>query len=470
MKRSLTILCIILSLVLCLSWGGIRVALAEEDADYPGDLSSYGAVLLMDADSGRVLVSRNETVQIEPASTTKIMTCILALESGKMNDDVTISDKAVRAAGQTLGLVKGETVPMSALVNAMMMYSGNDAAVAIAEHVAGDVDTFVDIMNAKAQALGMNSTHFVNPSGLHDASHLTTAEDMAKLAQYAMKNQNFVSIVSQESFTLPRTDKRMEKEFRNTNYLLRKDKDAYYAYATGIKTGDTTQAGKCLAASASKDGMNLICMIFKDTSEDGQKRWSEAKALFEYGFDNYTTLEVQTLLDKAPPVRVQVENYSPADESDGLLTFEAPSSPGTLVTVKKSTAQSILESKDTDAIEAMPYYDDDKLAAPILKGDVLGTVTYRCKATGEELYTGTLVASRGVREAGSEPDASGGTAVSVMPAVSVEEISKHDDSIYYWLIVPGVLIALLIWRLVTEQRRKRKRYGKKRPYYSYRIK
>ena len=316
----------------------------------------------------------------------------------------------------------------------------------------------------------MNNTHFANPSGLHDDSHLTTAADMAKLAQYAMKNPNFVSIVSQESFTLPRTDKRMEKVFRNTNYLMRKDKDAYYPYATGIKTGDTAQAGKCLVASASKNGMNLICLIFKDTSDEGQKRWSEAKALFEYGFENYTTLEVQTLLDKAPPVRVQVENYSPMDESDGLLTFEAPSSPGTLVTVKKSTAQSILDAKDTDAIEAVPYYEDEKLTAPILKGDVLGTVTYRCKATGEELYTGALVASRDVREAGSEPDASGGTAVSVMPAVNVEEISKHDDSIYYGLIVPGVLIGLLIWRLVTEQRRKRKRFGKRRPYYSYRIK
>jgi len=463
-------LCIILALVLCLPWGGIRAALAEEDTDYPGDLSSYGAVLLMDADSGRVLVSHKETAQIEPASTTKVMTCILALESGKMNDDVTISDKASRAAGQELGLVKGETLPMSALVNAMMMYSGNDAAVAIAEHVAGGVDAFVDMMNAKAQALGMNSTHFANPSGLHDDSHLTTAADMAKLVQYALKNPTFVSIVSQESYTLPRTDKRVEKEYRNTNYLVRRDKDAYYAYATGVKTGDTTQAGKCLAASATKDGMNLICLIFKDTSENGVKRWSEAKALFQYGFDNYTTLEVQKLLDKAPPVRVQVENYSPADESDGLLTFEAKSSPGTLVTVKKSTAQSILDSRDNDAIEAVPYYDDEKLTAPILKGDVLGTVTYRSKATGEELYTGALIASRDVREAGSEPNASGGTAVSVMPAVSVEEISKHDDSIYYWLIVPGVLIALLVWRLVTEQRRKRKRFGKKRPYYSYRIK
>ena len=470
MKRCLTILCIILTLVLCLPWGGIKVAL-EEDTDYPGDLSSFGAVLLMDADSGRVLVSRNESMQIEPASTTKIMTCILALESGKMNDAVTISDKAVRAAGQKLELVKGETLPLSALVNAMMMYSGNDAAVAIAEHVAGDVDTFVDMMNAKAQALGMNNTHFANPSGLHDDEHLTTAADMAKLVQYAMKKPDFRDIVSQESFTLPRTDKRVEKVFRNTNFLLRKDKpDAYYAYATGVKTGDTMQAGKCLVASASKDGMNLICLIFKDTSENGQKRWSEAKALFEYGFDNYTTLEVQKLLDKAPPVRVQVENYSPMDESDGLLTFEAPSSPGTLITVKKSTAQSILESKDADAIEAVPFYDDEKLTAPILKGDMLGTVTYRCKATGEELYTGALIASRDVREAGSEPGASGGTAVSVMPAVNVEEISKHDDSIYYWLIVPGVLIALLIWRLVTEQRRKRKRFGKRRPYYSYRIK
>jgi len=456
-------------LVLSLSLSGIRVALAETDTEYSGDLSSYGAVLLMDADSGYVLVSHNETGQVEPASTTKIMTCILALESGKMDDEVTISEKAARASGQKLDLVQGETLPMSVLVNAMMIHSGNDAAVAIAEHVAGDVSSFVDMMNAKAQALGMNDTHFTNPSGLHDENHLTTAADMAKLVQYAMKNQSFRDIVSQESFTLPRTDKRVEKEFKNTNFLLRRDReDAYYSYATGVKTGDTTQAGKCLAASATKDGMNLICLIFRDMSIEGDKRWAEARALFEYGFQNFTTLDIQTLLDKAPPVRVQVQNYSPADASDGLLTFEAPSSPGTLVTVKKETARDILSSSDNDAIEAVPAYDESKLTAPILKGDVLGTVTYKSRATGEVLYTGALIASRDVREAGSEPGASGGTAVSVMPAVSVEEISKHDGDIYYWLIVPGVLIGLLVWRLVTEQRRKRKRF-KRRPHYSYRI-
>jgi D-alanyl-D-alanine carboxypeptidase (penicillin-binding protein 5/6) len=461
---------IFLALSLSLSLGSAGTALAEEASGYTGDLSGYGAVLLIDANSGTVLVSHNADGQIEPASTTKIMTCILALENAKLDDEVTISEKAAGASGQSLGLAKGETVKMSDLLNAMMMYSGNDAAVAVAEHVSGDVTTFVDMMNAKAQALDMKNTHFVNPNGLHDDNHLSTAEDMAKLTQYAMKNAEFMNIVKQESFTMPQSDKRMEKTYDNTNHLMDKEDSDYYSYATGVKTGSTSAAGACLVATATKDGMNLICLIFKDESEDGVNRWSLSKSLFDYGFDNYTTVDVQTLLAKAPSVQIQIENYAAGDKGDGLLTFEAPSSPGTLVTVKKSTAQGILDSTDTEAIEAVPAYDDTKLTAPILKGDVLGTVTYKNKATGDELYTGPLIASRDIAEAGAEPDASGGTAVSVMPAVSMEDINKHDGDIFYWLIPPGILIAVLVWRLVTVQHRKRKRFSKKRPHYSYRIK
>ena len=469
MRKSITVLCICLVLCLVTLFGSAGTALAEKDSGYTGDLSSFGAVLLIDADSSTVLVKHNETEKVEPASTTKIMTCLLALENSKMDDEVSISAKAASASGQELGLVENETVKMGDLLNAMMMYSGNDAAIAIAEHVGGgDVSKFVDMMNAKAKALGMEGTHFANPNGLHDDNHYTTAADMAKLAQAALKNQEFVKIVNQGSFTMPKSNKRPEKTYKNTNFLMLKDKtDYYYSYATGVKTGDTPKAGACLVASATKSDMNLICLIYNDTSTDGVKRWSSAKSLFDYGFDNYTTVDLQTLLDKAEPVKVQIENFATTDDSDGLLTFDGPSSSGTLVTLKKTTVDGIQNGKDT--IEADPDYTSD-LQAPILKDDVLGTVIYKSKATGETIYKGNLIASRDVAAAGSEADASGGTAVSVMPAVNVEDLNKHDSDIYYWLIIPGLLIALLVWRLLTVQRRKRKRFSKKRPHYSYRIK
>lgn len=469
MRRIITVLCICLALCLATFFGSAGTALAEQASGYTGDLSQYGAVLLIDADSGSVLVSYNENEKVEMASTTKIMTCLLALENTGLDDEVEISQKAAGASGQSLDLAKGETVKMRDLLNAMMMFSGNDAATAIAEHVGGgDVSKFVDMMNAKASALGMEGTHFANPSGLHDDNHFTTASDMAKLTQAAMKNTDFANIVKQTSYTMPASNIRPEKTYKNTNYLMREDMpDYYYSYATGVKTGDTTQAGKCLVATATRANMNLICLIFKDTSKDGEKRWSGAKSLFDYGFENYETVDVQTLLDKAPAVQTQIENFASTDESDGLLTFEAPSSPGTLATLKKATVDGILNG--TDTIEADPEYSRD-LKAPILKDDVLGTVTYKSAATGDILYTGNLIATRDVQEAGAEPDASGGTAVSVMPAVNIEDLNKHDGDIFYWLIPPGILIAVLVWRLMTVQRRKRKRFSKKRPHYSYRIK
>ena len=281
-----------------------------------------------------------------------------------------------------------------------------------------------------------------------------------------MKNPSFVEIVDRDSYTMPASNKRGEQVYKNTNFLMRQDKDAYYAYAKGGKTGSTTEAGACLVAAASNDSMNLICLIYKDESTEGVNRWTLAKSLFDYGFNEFSTVDVQTLLEKAEPVKTQIENYASTDEGDGLLQFQGPSSPGTLTTLKKATVDGILNG--TDTIEAETSYSKS-LEAPILKDDVLGTVTYKSKATGEVIYTGNLIASRDVLQAGAEPDANGGTAVTVAQPVDIEKI-KPNDGIYYWLIIPGALIVFLVVRLVTVQRRKRKRFNKRRPHYSYRIK
>ena len=447
-----------------LSFAGSVLAAAPQ---YDGEVAPY-AVMLVDAASGYEMYAKNKDERIEPASTTKIMTCILALESGLgMDTKVTVSEDASDARGSSLDLEEDEIVELGDLLHGMMMVSGNDAAIAVAEAVSGDVAKFADLMNSKAQALGMNNTHFVNPHGMHDEEHVTTASDMAKLMQYAMKNPAFMEIIDRESYTMPQSNKQSQKVKNNTNSIMLSGKDAYYPYATGGKTGSTEQAGGCLVVSASNDDMNLICLIFKDDSSNGKNRWPLAKNLFDFGFNNYVTIDLQQLLNKAEPVKVQIENFASTDENDGLLVFEGPQSPGTYATIDKELAEGILNG--TDSIEAVPEYTST-LQAPILKGDVLGTVTYRSKSTGDEIHTGNLIATRDVLQAGAEPDASGGTAVTVVQPVNIEEIKKSDGNVLYWLIIPAGLIVFLVVRLLTVTRRKRKRFSKKRPHYSYRIK
>ncbi len=434
---------------------------------FSGEVKQH-AVLLIDAKSGTRLWEKNADERIEPASTTKILTCILALESGiSLDTKVKISEKAAGVSGSSLDLATGEEVSLGDLLAGMMMFSGNDAATAVAETVSGDVASFVTLMNAKAQALGMTGTNFTSPHGKHDENHYSTAADMAKLMQYAMQNPAFMEIVDNEQCTLPQSNKRQSKTYKNTNFLMRSDKDAYYPYATGGKTGSTDQAGACLVASAAKDNMSLICLIFNDKSAEGIERWSTAKQLFDFGFNNFVTIDIQQLLDTAEPVKAQVENYASTDESDGLLVFEGPQSPGTYQTIDKALAQGILDG--TDKIIADEPVFTSTLQAPILKGEVLGTVVYRSEATGEPIYTGNLIASRDVLQAGAEPDAQGGTAVSMMPAMNIEELKKEDNGVLFLLIIPVILIGLLVWRMLTVTRRKRKRFNRKRPHYSYKI-
>ena len=435
MRRVITVL-VIFALVMLGFAGSVSAAAPQFDGEV-----SPKAVLLIDADSGYEMFAKNKDERVEPASTTKIMTCILALESASMDTKVTVSEKAADARGSSLDLEEDEIVEMGDLLHGMMMVSGNDAAIAVAEAISGDISKFADLMNAKAQALGMTNTHFVNPHGMHDEEHYTTAGDMAKLMQYAVKNPAFMDIIDRDSYTMPQSNKQSSKSKGNTNLLMRSDEDEYYPYATGGKTGST---------------------------EQGAKRWSTAKTLFDFGFNNFVTIDLQQLLDKAEPVKVQIDNYASTDENDGLLVFEGPQSAGTYQTIDKSIADGILDG--TDRIIADEPDFTSTLQAPILKGDVLGTVTYRSEATGEPIYTGNLIATRDVLQAGAEPDASGGTAVTVVQPVNIEEIKSSDGSIFYWLIIPGALIIFLVVRLLTVTRRKRKRFSKKRPHYSYRIK
>lgn len=237
------------------------------------------SAILIEASTGRVIFEKNADAQGYPASMTKMMTAILSIEMSKPNDIVHISDEAADVDGSSLYLEKGDVMRMDELRQGMMLVSGNDAAVAIADAISSTTPAFVALMNKKAQEIGAVNTHFNNPNGLPDPNHYSTARDMAKIAAYAYKNNDFRKIVAAKEKEIHWITPNKKNVFENTNRLLWN-----YPYANGIKTGYTDDAGGCLAASATYNGATLIAVVMH--TEDGPDRFTEAQELLAYGFKN----------------------------------------------------------------------------------------------------------------------------------------------------------------------------------------
>ena len=221
------------------------------------------ACILIDADSGKILYSKNANTKMYPASTTKIMTAILTLENCKLDDVAIASHNAVYSIpyGYSVATIQeGEELTIEQLLNVLLIPSANDAAVVLAEHIAGSVEAFSDMMNSKAVELGCKNTHFVNPNGIHDEEHYSTAYDLALIGKYAMQFDTFRTIVQKTSYSLPKTNKydKEDRLFNTTNDLIKKNYSSsptnyYYQYATGAKTGYTDAAKSCIVATATKD-------------------------------------------------------------------------------------------------------------------------------------------------------------------------------------------------------------------------
>lgn len=236
-----------------------------------------GAAILVDADNGDILLAKDPRRWMHPASTTKIMTAVLALESGKWDQPLVISQKAVNTEPSSLGLKMGDRITLGEAVAGMMVVSGNDAAVAVAETVGGSVDNFAQMMNDKAKELGMDNTRFLNPHGLTAMGQHTTPTDMAKLAIYAMKKPEFRAIVGRKAYNVKYMDGHTQY-VTTTNRFLKSG----YPGAVGIKTGFTNAAGDCLVAGAERNGKLLIAVFYDDDN-----RWTDAPAWFDYGFSLY---------------------------------------------------------------------------------------------------------------------------------------------------------------------------------------
>ena len=299
---------------------------------------------LMDADTGVVLAQSDADRSAPMASTTKIMTCLVALEEGDPNAKVVIPRDAVGIEGSSVYLVAGEELTLLELIYATMLESANDAAVAIALHVSGSVPAFADEMNKKAEELGMTGSHFVNPNGLQADGHLSTARDLSLLMCSAMKNPLFAEISGTKTQTISAPEGKT-RYLSNHNRLLR----TYDGCVAG-KTGFTKAAGRCLVTAACRDGKTLVCTTLGDPND-----WRDHASLFDFGFSQY-------------------HKESIAEEGD--VKLEIPVVGGTAASLKVTNVQgavcSIREGETVSSYVELPTF----VYAPVATGDALGEVVY----------------------------------------------------------------------------------------------
>lgn len=337
--------------------------------DYGCDVDTdSGAVYLENLDTGAVVFEKNAAEQMYPASTTKIMTYVVVAEHVSDFDGTMVEIKESVLSGldpesTVMGLSDhiGEQVSIRDLLYGMMLPSGNDAALVMADYVGGSVSGFVELMNAKAQELGCTGTHFANPHGLYDPDHYTTARDLALIAKYAETLPDFKEITAAVSYTPAGFD-----TLHNTNYMLDSDAEGgayYYPYVKGIKTGYTDEAGKCLVTVAEKDGLNYLCVCLGapySFAEDVNYAMLDTKDLYEWAFN---ALNLQTVYGPQDIVKTVNVNYVWGDRTTDL--------------VPEREVIALLPNNFDQSLVVVDIDCADSVEAPVSKGDIVGTVHVR---------------------------------------------------------------------------------------------
>ena len=252
------------------------------------NLNAKSAVIY-DSITKQIIWGKNENDRRAMASTTKIMTAIVVIENSNLSDVVTISKKAAATGGSRLKINAGDKIKVNDLLYGLMLRSGNDVAVALAEHVSGNLTSFANLMNEKAKDLGLKNTHFITPHGLDDIQHYTTAYELALLTDYALSNETFAKIVNTKNITI--NINTSSRTINNTNELL-----GYISGVNGVKTGFTNNAGRCLVASCARNNNKIITVVLGcDTKK---QRTSDSINLIEYAFQNYKKINLEDLVQK----------------------------------------------------------------------------------------------------------------------------------------------------------------------------
>jgi D-alanyl-D-alanine carboxypeptidase (penicillin-binding protein 5/6) len=325
------------------------------------------SAVLIEATTGTVVYGKNERMRMHPASTTKIMTALLGIELGDTESTVIVSRKAAGIGGSSLWLRKGQKIKLGDLIRGTMLRSGNDGCVAIAEHIAGSEKDFVRMMNLKARKLGAIDTRFVNPHGLTEPNHYSTAFDLALMARYGLKYPLFADIVStrEAEVTLTEGESEEKRKLTNTNWLLWS-----FEGADGVKTGTTAAAGYCLVASATRNGVQFISVVL-----DSDARWSDSASLLSYGFDKF---HVMTFAEKGKAVtKIRVE---------GGMEPE--------VGVMSQDDMRIIVPRDLSHLIEERIVLDEPLIAPVVRGQTIGRLVIAFDK--DELARVDLVAERSI--------------------------------------------------------------------------
>ena len=320
--------------------------------------------IVYDRISKSMIIGKNEDVKSAMASTTKIMTTIVILEKADLNETVTVSVKAGGTGGSRLGLKRGDKTSVKDLLYGLMLRSGNDAAVALAEHVGGSVKEFAELMNEKAAELGLTNTHFVTPHGLDDPNHYTTALELAKLTDYAMDNETFARIVGTKSTTIYINNQ--PRQINNTNELL-----GVLNGVVGVKTGFTNNAGRCLVTEIKRNNMDVITIVLgADTKKD---RTKDSVNLIEYTFSKYKMYNLEEQIIE------EFNKWKNINEKRILIIKGKQSNPKlALGTIEKATIPICDDDKIEYSINALT-----EVGAPLEQWNVMGTLTV--KLNGEIL-------------------------------------------------------------------------------------
>ena len=429
-KVKKSIVSLLVSVVLAFS---CVVCFAEENMPAQPETESP-SVIMIEQNTGRVLYSKNADEKVYPASTTKILTALVALEKGNLDDVITVKASTVNSidsGSSTMGLLAGEQLTFKDLVYSMMIYSANDAAAVIADYIAGSIEGFAQMMNTRAKELGATNSNFVNPHGLHDDNHYTTARDMAVIARYAMTNPVFADIVKTPMYRMPPTNKyTTERIMPTTNHLISRYRNSNYFYngATGIKTGYTEKAKNCLVASATKNNTSVITAVMNVTNAGTKSLYSfsDTISLFNYAFDNFAYSTIAKAGDIVSEVNVK---YAKGKDYTILTTGD-----DVFALLPKNYKKEDITTQVTI---------NEKIKAPVAKGEKLGTITY--SYNDEVIASCDLVSQNDVKKS-----------ILSLIGSGVKAVVCSWWFIIIVLLIAGIYIYLLILRRINRRRRRSK--------------
>lgn len=394
------------------------------------------SAILMDATTGKILYEKNSRTKQYPASITKLMTILLALELGSLEDEITFSHDAVfsiEPGSAHIAIQEGEILTLEQVLYGIMLRSANECANAAAEYVDGSMEKFAEHMTARAKELGCENTNFVNANGLFDENHYTTAYDMALIAQELLKNETYRSMMSNTYYLIPPTNKQPEERpLHGQHQMLNENSLYYYEPAEGGKTGYTVEAQNTLVTYAKQGDTELIAVVLKC---NGAQHYVDTKTLFEYGFANYQTVKAFSAADLTQNVAI-TETYK--DKTTTLDTITVAPASDVYVTIpKNATIENITKAVDCP----------ESASVPVAVGDKLGTVVL--SLNGEALATVDLTAQKEVKATTDEERAA-------QAAAARNKILKRI-AIGVGIVFGILVIVFCCCRYIGYQRRERRR-------------